>query len=66
MQPKMVMHPYLPELNGKVLADYADPQGKHLFINFVDTVKKYGEGFVPYMWQWKDDPSRVVNTSSLL
>jgi signal transduction histidine kinase len=66
MQPKMVMHPYLPELDGKILTDYADPEGKHLFISFVDTIKKYGEGFVPYMWQWKDDPSRVVNKLSFV
>ena len=60
MQPRMVMHPYLPELDGQSLADFADPKGKHLFIAFVDTVRKYGEGFVPYMWQWKDDPDRIV------
>ena len=66
MQPRMVMHPYLPELNGAILTDYADPEGKHLFNNIVDTVKKYGEGFVPYMWQWKDDPSRVVNKLSFV
>jgi len=66
MQPRMVMHPYLSELDGEILTDYADPEGKHLFIAFVDTVKKYGEGFVPYMWQWKDDPSRVVNKLSFV
>ena len=66
MQPRMVMHPYLSQLDGEILTDYADPEGKHLFIAFVDTVKKYGEGFVPYMWQWKDDPSRVVNKLSFV
>ena len=66
MQPRMVMHPYLPELNGKALTDYADPEGNHLFVSFVETVKKYGEGFVPYMWQWKDDPSRIVNKLSFV
>jgi signal transduction histidine kinase len=66
MQPKMVMHPYLPELDGQTLTDYADPEGKHLFVAFVDTVRKYGEGFVPYMWQWKDDPTRVVKKLSFV
>ena len=66
MQPKMVMHPYLPELDGEILTDYADPEGKHLFIAFVDTVRKYGEGFVPYMWQWKDDPNRIVHKLSFV
>ncbi len=66
MQPKMVMHPYLPELNGKSLADYSDPEGKLLFVAFVDTVKKHNEGFVPYMWQWKDDPSRITHKLSFV
>lgn len=66
MQPKMVMHPYLPELDGKILTDYADPEGKHLFLAFVNTVRKHGEGFVPYMWQWKDDPTRVVDKLSFV
>lgn len=66
MQPKMVMHPYLPELDGKILIDYADPQGKHLFIAFVDTVRKFNQGFVPYMWQWKDDPSRIGHKLSFV
>lgn len=60
------MHPYLSELDGEILTDYADPEGKHLFLAFVDTVKKYGEGFVPYMWQWKDDPSQEVNKPSFV
>ncbi len=66
MQPKMVMHPYLPELDGKILTDYADPEGKHLFVAFVDTVRKFNQGFVPYMWQWKDDPSRIDHKLSFV
>ncbi len=66
MQPKMVMHPYLPELDGKILTDYSDPEGNHLFVAFVDMVRKYNEGFVPYMWQWKDDPSRIVHKLSFV
>jgi hypothetical protein len=66
MQPKMVMHPYLPELDGKVLTDYSDPEGKHLFVSFVNTVRKFNEGFVPYMWQWKDDPNRIVHKLSFV
>ncbi|MHB8950122.1 MAG: methyl-accepting chemotaxis protein [Rhodoferax sp.] len=50
MQPKMVMHPVRPELEGKDLTDNKDPTGKHLFVEFVNTVKASGAGFVPYMW----------------
>jgi methyl-accepting chemotaxis protein len=50
MQPKMVMHPIKPELDGKDLTENKDPTGKHLFLEFVQTVKASGAGFVWYMW----------------
>jgi len=50
MHPKMVMHPIKPEMNGNDLSSYKDPNGKLLFVDFVDTVKKSGSGFVPYEW----------------
>jgi methyl-accepting chemotaxis protein len=50
MHPKMVMHPIKPEMNGNDLSSYKDPNGKFLFVDFVDTVKKSGAGFVPYEW----------------
>jgi len=60
LQPKMIMHPYRSDLNGKDLADLTDPNGKHLFQEFVKTVRAHGAGFVDYMWQWNDDPQRIV------
>ena len=50
MHPKMVMHPIKPEMNGNDLSAYKDPNGKLLFVDFVDTVKKSGSGLVPYEW----------------
>ncbi len=50
MHPTMVMHPIKPELNGKDLSDSKDPNGKKLFVEFAETVKKTGSGFVYYMW----------------
>jgi methyl-accepting chemotaxis protein len=50
MQPLMIMHPYKPELDGKDLSDFRDPNGKRLFVAFVDTVKANGGGFVDYLW----------------
>jgi methyl-accepting chemotaxis protein len=50
MHPTMVMHPIKPELNGKDLSQNKDPNGKFLFVEFVNTVKKGGEGFVDYYW----------------
>jgi methyl-accepting chemotaxis protein len=50
MHPKMVMHPIKPEMNGNDLSAYKDPNGKLLFVDFAETVKKSGSGFVPYEW----------------
>ncbi len=50
MQPRMVMHPAKPELDGKDLSGAQDPQGKHLFLDMVEAVKKDGAGFVNYEW----------------
>ncbi len=50
MHPTMVMHPFKPELDGKDLSGFKDPNGKHLFVAFVDTVKQSNAGFVNYLW----------------
>ncbi|MEE7506662.1 methyl-accepting chemotaxis protein [Methylobacterium mesophilicum] len=50
MQPRMVAHPIKPELEGRDLAAVQDPTGKRLFVDFVETVKRQGQGFVDYYW----------------
>ncbi|BBO82899.1 methyl-accepting chemotaxis protein [Desulfosarcina ovata subsp. sediminis] len=50
MTPKMVMHPIKPELNGKDLSTFEDPNGKKLFIEFARVCRKEGEGTVDYLW----------------
>jgi methyl-accepting chemotaxis protein len=50
MTPKMIMHPIKPDLEGKDLSDNKDPNGLHLFVEFVNVVKAQGAGFVVYMW----------------
>jgi len=50
MQPRMVMHPYKPQLNGKDLSGAKDPNGKHLFVEMVKVCREKGEGFVDYFW----------------
>jgi PAS domain S-box-containing protein len=59
-QTRMVMHPYRPELNGQSLQDYSDPAGKKLFVEFTQVVLEKGDGYVDYLWQWKDDEKKVV------
>lgn len=58
--PRLVMHPYRQDLVGRDLSNFADAHGKLLFMDFVRTVDERGEGYVDYMWQWKDDSTRVV------
>jgi methyl-accepting chemotaxis protein len=50
MAPRMVAHPIRPELDGKDLSQNKDPNGKYLFVAFVETVRKAGEGYVDYLW----------------
>ena len=60
LQPKVIMHPYRPDLEGKDLAGDANSNEKLVFDKFVDIVEKNGAGYAEYMWQRKDDPSHVV------
>ncbi len=60
MTPVMIMHPFRNDLNGKDLTNFTDPHGKKLFVEFVETVKTSENGYVDYMWQWKDDSLRIV------
>jgi len=50
MQPRMIMHPIKPELNGKDLAGMKDPNGFALFTAMTDVVRRDGKGFVSYQW----------------
>jgi methyl-accepting chemotaxis protein len=63
MQPRMLMHPVRPELEGKDLSQNKDPTGKYLFVEFVKTVQASGAGFVSYMWPkpGSDDPVQKVS-----
>ncbi|HUU06429.1 MAG TPA: cache domain-containing protein, partial [Patescibacteria group bacterium] len=60
LQPRMIQHPYRPDLNGADLSSFRDPQGKLLFVEMVRVVEKSGAGYIDYMWQWMDDPGRIV------
>ncbi|WP_394787332.1 methyl-accepting chemotaxis protein [Rhodoferax sp.] len=63
MQPVMVMHPIKPELDGKNLSENKDPTGKHLFVEFVNTVKAQGSGYVNYLWPKPGSESPVQKVS---
>lgn len=60
LEPRIIMHPYRTDLEGQLVSDFTDPKGKHLFVEVVEVVKRSEHGYVDYMWQWKDDPGRIV------
>ena len=59
MHPRLLMHPYRSDLNGKDMSDFSDPRGVRIFVQFVQIVQRQERGFVEYVWQWKDDPRRL-------
>ncbi len=59
MTPRVIMHPYRPDLDGKDVSNFKDANGKYLFVDFVKVVEQQGAGYVDYLWQWKDDPGKV-------
>lgn len=63
MTPRMIMHPMKPELDGKDLSDFKDPNGKRLFVEFVETVKSNKAGFVYYLWPKPGFKSPVAKVS---
>ena len=50
LEPKMIMHPIKPELNGKPLNDYVDAKGDKFFVKMAQACRENGEGFIQYFW----------------
>lgn len=64
--PTMVMHPHKPQLNGKNLTESTDPNGKHLFVSFVEASRASQAGaFVDYAWP-KPGSSEAVEKISFV
>lgn len=66
MHPRMIMHPYRTDLNGQDVGGFTDPRGVRIFSEFASLVRRGREGYVDYVWQWKDDPSRLVAKESYI
>ncbi len=66
MHPTIVMHPYRTELEGHDVSDFRDPRGVRIFVEFANLVRRQNEGFINYVWQWKDDPHRLVPKESYI
>ena len=50
MRGVIVMHPIKPQLDGKNLYNFKDPNGVRLFAKMVEVCKENGEGVVKYQW----------------
>ncbi len=57
-KPRMLMHPYQPQLEGQDISGLQDPNGKYLIKEMVEVAKDKGAGFVEYHWQYYDDEDR--------
>jgi PAS domain S-box-containing protein len=64
MHPRMVMHPYRPDLDGQELTGFTDQNGVRLFVEFATVARERNHGYVNYVWQWKDDPDRLAAKQS--
>ncbi len=64
--PRMIMHPYRADLNNKDLSNLLDSRGVPIFVEFAAVVKSEGEGYVDYVWQWKDEPQRLEPKESFV
>lgn len=58
-QGKMLMDPYLPDLIGKDLFLYVNPDGQQVFKEMLDLVRKNGEGYLEFLWP-KYDSEKLV------
>lgn len=50
MQPRMVMHPMKPEMDGTDIGKTTDADGNFMFVEMVRIVRTDGEGFLNYNW----------------
>ena len=66
LSPRILMHPYRPDLNGQDVSDYKDSEGTSIFVEFVNLALKQREGYVSYVWQWQDDPERMEPKESYI
>jgi len=63
-EPRMLMHPIKPSLNGKDLSNIKDPNGKYLFNEMVKVANDSPTGgFVRYFWAkpGKDTPQQKIS-----
>jgi methyl-accepting chemotaxis protein len=63
MQPKLVMHPIKPELEGTDVSGLKDIKGDSLYASFVKVVQANGGGSVQYMWTRPGNDNPVLKVA---
>lgn len=66
LSPRMIMHPYRPDLEGQDLSTFADPDGTHPFLDFARIARERGEGYAAYRWQVHDEADHVSSKLSYI
>ena len=64
MEPRLLMHPYREDLVDADLSEFADREGKRVFMDFVRLVEESGAGYVDYSWQWESDSGNTSRKTS--
>jgi methyl-accepting chemotaxis protein len=59
----VIMHPVLPDLVNKDQSNYKDVNGKHFFVEMLNTARAHGSGFVDYMARLPGKSTQVPKTS---
>ncbi|USD42684.1 cache domain-containing protein [Vibrio sp. SCSIO 43135] len=60
MHPRMIMHPYRSDLTNQDLTHFYETDSKSgfpIFVELAKLVETSHEGYLEYLWQWKDDAS---------
>lgn len=63
LEPRMVMHPMKPEMDGQELSQEKDPTGKRFFVEMVELCRRSGAGRVEYVFAKPGVSQPVPKTS---
>ena len=66
MTPRMILHPYRPDIVNKDIEEIQDSGLKTLYFRWKEVVETKGAGYVDYRWQWKDDPNKMTDKESYI
>ena len=58
LTPRILMHPYRPDLVNQDVSEFKDARNVNIFVEFVNVALEKEDGFVSYVWQWHEDQTR--------